>query len=257
LAEELTDLDRTLASLADADWLRATPFKGWTVFDHVHHLNLSDDLAAFAARDPEGFRARPRPPVSASPLDGRGPDGSPAMPPAALLARWREDGRLLLQAFRALGPSDRLPWFGPDLSARSFITARQMETWAHGQTIHDTLGRRRIPTDRIRAICELGWRTKGWSFVVHGLTPPDAEIALRLESPSGALWTWGVDQADNRIEGRAEDFALVVCQCRNIADTRLKVSGEAAAAWMAVAQCFAGGPATPPAPGERVVAWGD
>ena len=74
---------------------------------------------------------------------------------------------------------------------------------------------------------------------------------LRLLAPSGAVWTWGGEAAVDRIEGTAEDFALVVCQCRNIADTRLTVVGPVAADWMAIAQCFAGGPADPPAPGLR------
>jgi len=43
----------------------------------------------------------------------------------------------------------------------------------------------------------------------------------------------------------------VVTQTRNIADTRLQVSGEIAQQWMAIAQCFAGGAVMPPVPGTR------
>jgi hypothetical protein len=53
------------------------------------------------------------------------------------------------------------------------------------------------------------------------------------------------------IEGDAIEFCQVVAQTRNIADTSLKVAGETAAAWMAIAQCFAGPPETPPPPGSR------
>ena len=56
---------------------------------------------------------------------------------------------------------------------------------------------------------------------------------------------------DQLIEGSATEFCQVVTQVRNIADTRLKVAGEAATRWMAIAQCFAGPPETPPAPGSR------
>jgi hypothetical protein len=43
----------------------------------------------------------------------------------------------------------------------------------------------------------------------------------------------------------------VVTQTRNIADTGLKVTGPNATAWMEIAQCFAGRPEMPPAPGTR------
>ena len=39
---------------------------------------------------------------------------------------------------------------GPDMSARSSISARHMETWAHAQELYDTLGVDRINEDRIK-----------------------------------------------------------------------------------------------------------
>lgn len=41
------------------------------------------------------------------------------------------------------------------MSARSCITARQMETWAHGQEIFDALGVVRRDGDRIRNVAHL------------------------------------------------------------------------------------------------------
>jgi uncharacterized protein (TIGR03084 family) len=251
LAAEMADLDARLAGLGEGEWARITPFKGWTVFDHVHHLNLSDDLAASALQDPEAFRQARRDP-GPPPPDGRGYGGSPDIPPREMLERWRRGGRALLEGFRAADPARRLPWFGPDMAPATFINARLMETWAHGQTIHDALGLDRAPTDRIRPICDLGWRTMGWSFRVHGRPHPAERVSLRLESPGGETWTWGPEPAGQLIEGPAADFALVVCQCRNIADVDLKVTGETARDWMAIAQCFAGQAVTPPAPGVRL-----
>jgi uncharacterized protein (TIGR03084 family) len=252
LAEEMAALDATLARLNEADWMRVSPFKDWTILDHVSHLALSDQLAASAARDPQAFRA-----MLAVPRQGKAadPTGSPNMPPIEMLQRWREGGQALQAAFVGVDPAARLPWFGPDMSPRSFVNARLMETWAHGQTIHDTLRLRRMATDRIRPICDLGWRTVGWSFRVHGLPAPQLAIRLVLSAPSGETWAWGPETADNSVEGAAEDFALVVCQCRNVADTGLKTTGQAAADWMAIAQCFAGAASMPPAPGTRVVEW--
>ena len=78
---------------------------------------------------------------------------------------------------------------------------------------------------------------------------------VRLTAPSGAIWEWGEPETEDRVEGSAVEFCHVVTQGRNIADTDLAVSGETAVEWMAIAQCFAGGPEEPPAPGQR--AWSD
>ncbi len=254
--EEVAELDAVLASLTEADWDLVTPFKGWRIFDHVHHLNLSDDLAAMAAGDPVAFAAR-RAATRSAASGGLGASGSPDISPAEMLALWRRGIASLGDGLATIAPGERLPWFGPDMSLRAFVAARQMESWAHGQTIHDALGRGRTPTDRLKPICELGWRTFGWSFAVRGLDVPSVPVAVRLTAPSGAVWTWGEAGADNQVSGTAEDFALVVCQCRNIADTALETRGDVAKQWMTIAQCFAGGPVDPPQPGARPALGGE
>jgi uncharacterized protein (TIGR03084 family) len=143
----------------------------------------------------------------------------------------------------------RMPWFGPPMSVASFAAARQMEVWAHGQDIYDLMGVRRTNDDRIHSICELGVRTHGWSFRNRGLEKP-APPAVRLIAPSGAEWLWNPGGADE-IQGPAEAFALVVTQRRHVEDTDLAVRGRDARRWMEIAQCFAGTPATGPAPGAR------
>ncbi len=137
------------------------------------------------------------------------------------------------------------------MSVRSSITARQMETWAHGQEVFDVLGLDRVETDRIKNIVFLGLNTFGWTYAVRGLDRPDVVPCLHLTAPSGEIWTWNVDEAANRITGKAVDFAQVVTQARNVADTSLEVTGPIATEWMGMAQCFAGAPETPPAPGAR------
>ena len=57
------------------------------------------------------------------------------------LLRWFDQSRQRLgNVFRGLDPSARVPWFGPPMSVASSVTARIMETWAHGQDIADALG---------------------------------------------------------------------------------------------------------------------
>jgi uncharacterized protein (TIGR03084 family) len=74
---------------------------------------------------------------------------------------------------------------------------------------------------------------------------------LVLTAPSGEIWTHGEPSQTERIEGLAEEFCQVVTQTRNIADTNLNVTGPVATDWMSKAQCFAGAPNPPPAPGTR------
>ena len=84
--------------------------------------------------------------------------------------------------------------------------------------------------------------------MVRGLEVPGVVPALELTAPSGEVWTWNAEENANRISGSAVEFAQVVTQVRNIADTSLEVTGPIATEWMSMAQCFAGGPETPPAP---------
>lgn len=74
---------------------------------------------------------------------------------------------------------------------------------------------------------------------------------MRLTAPSGGIWEWNAPNERNRVEGSAVEFCHVVTQGRNIADTNLDVTGETTSRWMAMAQCFAGSPEEPPAPGQR------
>jgi uncharacterized protein (TIGR03084 family) len=137
------------------------------------------------------------------------------------------------------------------MSARSFLTARLMETWAHGQDVVDAVGAARPATDRLRHICRIGFITRGWSYANRGQEPPPGDVRLELTSPSGERWRWGPDGAPDVVAGPAVDFCLVVTQRRHVDDTGLRVEGAAARDWMARAQAFAGPPTDGPRPGER------
>lgn len=254
--EESQALHDLVAPLTDAEFDRPTRFKGWTIGEiltHLHvwnkaaDLSLTDDsafvayYAEFSRRRTAGETMRAIERSLVAPLQGR-----------ALLAAWREGFVQVAGHFAAADPKARVKWAGPDMSVRSSVTARLMETWAHGQAVYDVLGVERADTDRIRNIAVLGVNTFGWTFKVHGEPQPDVMPHVRLAAPSGEVWTWNEPSATDLIEGSATEFCQTVTQVRNVADTRLKVVGEAARRWMAIAQCFAGGPETPPAPGTRV-----
>jgi uncharacterized protein (TIGR03084 family) len=252
-ADELRDF---LESLRPEDWRRPTPFKSWTPWDVVAHLNLGDRLALLALNDPLGFAASLGELMSqiaagVSPTE-RARRTLGDLAPEALLLLWHETCRDLAGQLDACDPGRRVPWVGRDMGLRSFAAARLMETWAHGQDIYDLMGVPKTHSDRIRPIAEMGVRTFGWTFSNRGLDVPAPPPHVRLEAPSGAIWRWNEPSADNRVAGQAVEFCQVVTQVRNVADTALEVSGETARRWMAVAQCFAGPPEDPPRPGQRL-----
>ncbi|MEL6830534.1 MAG: TIGR03084 family protein, partial [Pseudomonadota bacterium] len=103
-------------------------------------------------------------------------------------------------------------------------------------------------------IVVLGVNTFGWTYKTRRVQPPGPMPHVRLTAPSGAIWTYGDESEIELISGPAEAFCQVVTQTRNIADTDLSVTGRVATDWMSKAQCFAGPPETPPAPGTRFTA---
>lgn len=256
-AEDFREESRALAAVLDplsnADFDRPTQFKGWTIGDVLGHLHLFNVAATetLAGRF-EAFFA----PIAKMLAEGRTLreaqypwlDG---LAGRALFDAWRDTAETTADAYAAADPKTRVQWAGPDMSALSSITARQMETWAHGQEVFDVLGLERVETDRIRNIAHLGVATFGWTHVVRGLPVPDPAPHVRLTAPSGAVWEWNTPQPDNAVTGSAVDFARVVTQVRNVADTGLATRGETAARWMAMAQCFAGAPEAPPPAGAR------
>ena len=128
------------------------------------------------------------------------------------------------------------------MSPASFATARLMEYWAHGQDVVDALGLEREPTTRLRHICHLGYRTRGFSYVNRGRQPPAGDVRVELVAPDGDTWSYGDPAATDRVTGSAHDFCLLVTQRRHRADTGLVAEGPLADEWLSIAQCFAGPP---------------
>ena len=252
LAAEHEDLDEIVAPLAPDQWALNTPSPGWTITDQIGHLAYFDRTAALAITDGEAFKAAAREVLAAFSDGGTDPTLTEprAMAPTDLLDWWRAGRRDLIEAAGSLGEKTRLPWYGPDMSAKSFLTARLMETWAHGQDIADTLGVERAATDRLRHIAQLGVITRGWSYANRGLEADQRPVRVELAAPSGTTWSWGDDDAPDTVVGPAEDFCQVVTQRRHADDTDLVVTGDAAREWMEVAQAFAGGPTDGPAAGS-------
>lgn len=254
LLAEQAALDAVVAAIEPDAWQLPTPSPRWSVADQIGHLTYFDRTAALAIVDTPAFVDHRSGAFHryADALDGDALTLGEfrTLAAAEQLAEWRAARAELEAAARTLADDQRVEWYGPSMSAKSFVTARLMEVWAHGQDVVDALGAeaQRPDTDRLAHVAQLGVITRGWSYLVRGEVPPDVPVHVELTAPSGAVWTWGPADAADSVVGPAGDFCRVVTQRRNVADTALAVTGPAAADWMAKAQAFAGAPTTGPAP---------
>ncbi|MEY4675994.1 MAG: hypothetical protein RLZZ470_501 [Pseudomonadota bacterium] len=260
ICQDLLDEYQALAGLCDsltpAQWQSSTHFYQWTPWDEIAHLCYFDETGLQAATDPEGFNQ------AALPLAQRLYAGEQIsaiarecyahLDGAALLAHWRGLHQALVTALLPLDAKDRLPWYGPPMSARSFASARLMETWAHGQDIWDLVKRQRPATSRLKHIAHLGVTTFKWTFMNRQLPVPEVQPHVVLQAPDGDTWTWNPASDTHVVQGRAEDFCLLVTQRRHLDDTALYFQGEGVQDWLRLAQCFAGPPADGPLAGVRV-----
>lgn len=121
-------------------------------------------------------------------------------------------------------------------------TARIMETWAHGQDVADALGVHREPSARLRHVAHIGVRARDFAHAVHSLPAPAEEFRVELTAPDGQVWTWGPEDAAQRVSGSALDFCLLVTQRRHRDDCALVAVGPDAERWLDIAQAFAGPP---------------
>ena len=251
LAGEHAALDAVVAPLSADVWDEATPAAGWTIRDSISHLWFFDQRARMAL-SPEtlaDFRADAERLLASGAASGPDPsvEVGRALRPHELLAAWRADRGRLLDLARTVDPSARIEWYGPAMGARSFITARLMETWAHGQDVRDALGLAPEVSDRLRHVAHIGVRARPYAYAVNGRALPEREVRVVLDVPGGGEWTWGDPAAPDKVSGAAIDFCLVVTQRRHAADTALVVEGRLAEEWLGLAQAFAG----PAGPGRR------
>ena len=244
-----------LENLKEQDYEMPTQFKGWTFNNVIGHLHVWNYAADISLKDGDEWKN-----FANSALQALGNGSSmnefeqtitKGIQGPELLSMWKEYYTDMTERFAVADPKKRVKWMGPDMSVRSSISARHMETWAHAQELYDSLGLDRINEDRIKNIVIIGNNTFKWCFTVHKKTLPSIRPYLKLTSPSGEIWEYNEISEEHKIEGLAEEFCQVVTQVRNIKDVNLKLTGDIAKEWMSVAQCFAGGAEQPPLPGTR------
>ena len=247
LRAESDELDALVADLPAARWVEPTPAPGWTIAHQIAHLLWTDRVALLAVTDEPGFAAVLE--DAAKNPNGFVDAGAKELaltPPPQLLTDWRHTRARLHDELLTVPDGRKLPWFGPPMSAASMATARLMETWAHGLDVADALGVKRPATARLRSIAHIGVRTRDFAFAINSLPPPPDPFRVELRAPDGSTWSWGPEDAAQRVTGSAEDFCMLVTQRRPRSALDVRADGADAEQWLTIAQAFAG----PPGPGR-------
>jgi uncharacterized protein (TIGR03084 family) len=240
LATEQISLQTELQGIATDDWFRPTPARRWDVRDQIAHLADIDEIAVDTCLDGprplNDFAARFGSPDDTTlwgVLRGRRRSGRD------VLAWWEDTSARERDVLASLDPAMRVPW-GIGMRAPSLITARLMETWAHGLDVREGLGLPVVDTDRLRHVAWLGYRALPYAFSFAGREPPPGELRVEVTSPSGTeTWEYGPAGAPNRIAGPAGQLCRLFAQriTRDQA-TGLVAQGEGAVAALEVARAF-------------------
>jgi uncharacterized protein (TIGR03084 family) len=231
----LADQHAQLASLLDPldeDGFRLpTPScEGWTIHDVVLHLAQTDEFAVKSAHGDlrpgltEMFRGGDGIASNVDEAAGAMVDAERGTTGVAVRARWQASADELRRVLAATDPSTRVQWVAGDMAAQTLATTRLSECWIHTDDVAEALGVELEPTDRLRHIARLAWRTVPYAFARAGRDAP-GPVAFELVGPNGDRWDFEPeDPAVTVIRGDAFDLCRVAAQRVKPADTAL--SGE-------------------------------
>jgi uncharacterized protein (TIGR03084 family) len=248
--DDLTAQHQELAGLLDgidaAGWAAPSRCEGWAVSDVLLHLAQTDEmaLASLEHRLPAHIDRVAAAWVGAADVD----DGAGRMVEAErhqqtaehIHQRWLDGAARLRAAFAGHDPSDRVEWVAGLLSARTLTTTRLAECWIHTGDIASGLGVEQPPTDRLRPIARLAWRTLPYAFARAGreLSGP---VAFHLTGPRGDQWAIEPEEgpAATVVTGPALDLCRVAGQRADAAATALTATGPDAGAVLELVRTFA------------------
>jgi uncharacterized protein (TIGR03084 family) len=239
LEAEQRGLQDLVRGVAPGDWLRPTPAWGWDVRDTIGHLADTDEVAADTMTGgPDSLTARGARSASSEDVTYRGVLRARRVSGPEVLAWWERAAARERELLAGLDPGARVPW-GLGMKPRSFVSARLMETWAHGLDVHAALGIKAVDTDRLALVAWLATRALPYAYSVAGYDPPDEPLRVELTLPSGNLWTDGPPDAPCRITGPAGEYCRVFTQrLARSAAVHLVATGAAADAALSVARAF-------------------
>ncbi len=243
LADQHAELWALLRPLAEPAWQRPSPCEGWDVADVVLHLHQTDELALASLRGElasdvaEFMRAGGDSSVddaaAASVAHARGGTGT------EIGVQWHGSAQRLRSAFDGVDPSARLQWVVGRLSARTLAATRLSECWIHTGDVANALGVELMPTDRLRHVARLAWRTLPYAFARSGAELAGS-VGFELVGPSGARWDFGLDEHPvTVVSGRGVELCEVAGRRRDPAATALRATGPDSEAVLRLVRTYA------------------
>jgi uncharacterized protein (TIGR03084 family) len=238
LEAEQLELQSVVAAI-DADaWLAPTPAWGWDVRDTISHLADTDEMAIDTVQGgPYAINDLSARAASGADVTYRGVLKGRRLAPSEVASWWTRTSAAERAVLGALAPDARVPW-GIGMRTPSLVTARLMETWAHGLDVRAAVDVAPVDTDRLAHIAWLATRALPYAFSVAGKPPPAEPLRVELTLPSGTPWMSGPENAAARITGSAGEYCRVFVHRLSPADTNLVIEGDAARTAIAVARAF-------------------
>jgi uncharacterized protein (TIGR03084 family) len=239
LAREQLELQADCASLTEDQWLTPTASRGWDVRDTIAHLADTDEIAIDTMDDgPRSLNrfvtlfATGRDVTLWGVLRGRRRSG------ADVLTWWERTSSEECDRLGSLESETRVPW-GLGMGRPAFVTARLMETWAHGLDVRRAIGVSSVDTDRLRHVAFLATRALPYAFSYAGRPYPATPLRVELDLPSGDVWTHGAVDAADRITGPVGEYCRVFVQRMPASEAHgLTATGAGAREALAVARAF-------------------
>jgi uncharacterized protein (TIGR03084 family) len=244
----LSDQQAEMAGLLldrDAEaWLSPTPCEGWNVADVVLHLAQTDELAVASVRGTFGATID----AFTTGLGAAGDvdEGAAAMvarerdrPASEIRARWQAVADDLHELLLTADPHRRVPWVAGNLSIHTLAATRLSETWIHTGDVAAAFGVTLRPTDRLRHVARLAWRTLPYAFGRAGRTL-QGPVAFELRGPDGVAWDLVPDSEPQTVV-RGDGVELCLVAARRVAPeaTGLRAEGPDGAAVLELVRTYA------------------
>jgi uncharacterized protein (TIGR03084 family) len=159
--------------------------------------------------------------------------------PAEVFERWKAAADRFLELVAAADPHTRVTWVAGTLSIHTLVATRLSETWIHTTDVAEGLGVPLAPTERLRHVARLAWRTLPYAFSRSGqeLSGP---VAFHLRGPSGDAWDFVPDEpASTTVSGAGAELCLVAARRLDPSQTSLRADGPDADAVLALVRTYA------------------
>jgi uncharacterized protein (TIGR03084 family) len=248
LAAQHAQLASLLDPLDEEGFRLPTPScAGWTIHDVVLHLAQTDELAIQSARGAwdrssslaEIFAGEGGTASNVDEAAGAMVEAERDTTGAAVRARWHASADELRAVFAQTDPSKRVQWVAGDMAARTLATTRLSECWIHTDDVAEALSIELEPTDRLRHIARLAWRTIPYAFVRSGKQAP-GPVAFELRAPDGSAWEFVPEtDATTVIRGDAYDLCRVAAQRVDPKATSLQGDGPGVDEVLALVRTYA------------------